>query len=208
MLFSFVRTAPAAGLLFRCLLRAEEATSGAAPVSVEDSAKRDSPASSPPEESHLDRLQRRFEDGLDGSARWFDGFLGEERYREDGGQTYTRVAHGVPWKNREGFEPRGRFRVRFCPTNTSNWLNAVIGRDEPNGAWDDSHSDRQQMFRGWFFGSAQVGARWPRESSDENRKLRSTSDLGLRSSSVSRSRREFFSLPPRRPDGVRSRRSP
>jgi hypothetical protein len=80
--------------------------------------------------SWLDRSQAGLYRSVCGTAAWFDGFFGDSRYDEATGDTYGRLSVGGFWDERDGFDPRLRFRGRFALPALRNRGSFFIGRGD------------------------------------------------------------------------------
>jgi hypothetical protein len=76
----------------------------------------------------VDRMRLRLSRAACASSAWFDGFFGTERRYEDYRATYGSVSLGTLWDERDGFDPRLRFRIRMQLPQADARLNAFIGR--------------------------------------------------------------------------------
>jgi len=76
----------------------------------------------------VDRMRLRLSQAACASSAWFDGFFGTERRYEDYRATYGSVSLGTLWDERDGFDPRLRFRIRLQLPQADERLNAFIGR--------------------------------------------------------------------------------
>lgn len=72
------------------------------------------------------------------SAMWFDGFFGDDRaydeYRESGGRVSLHLIH----TDRDGLEPKLRFRAKIPLPNLNQHMDAFIGREAPDQYLTDS----------------------------------------------------------------------
>ena len=68
------------------------------------------------------------------AAAWFDGFFGERRYDEATGETYGRLSTGGFYDQRDGFNPRLRFRTRFAFPALRQRGNFFFGRGNDDEA--------------------------------------------------------------------------
>ena len=91
-------------------------------------------------EGWMERYRDTFKNQLDQSADWLDGVLGSDDFSNEQENTSGRVAVHLFWQNRQGFDVRGRFRVKVNLDNTSRRLNAFIGRDDPDDLIEDRYT--------------------------------------------------------------------
>jgi hypothetical protein len=75
------------------------------------------------------------------TARWFDGFFGDQRFDDEALETSGRAGLVLLWDEREGFDPKARLRVRVDLPNVDERVNAFFGRDD-----DDFISGRNEGF--------------------------------------------------------------
>lgn len=99
--------------------------------------------------SWLDWLQRKVSRTVCGSAMWFDGLFGESGLYEEIDATYGRIFLGLWWDERDGFDPKFRFRVRLILPQLENRLNLVIGRESVDKFIADQH-DASEGLAGSF----------------------------------------------------------
>jgi hypothetical protein len=62
------------------------------------------------------------------TAAWFDGFFGNRRFDGRSGQTYGRVGLSGFWDQRDGFDPKFRFRANFALPALRDRASLMIGR--------------------------------------------------------------------------------
>ena len=79
-------------------------------------------------DSWLDRGQIGLYSTVCEAAAWFDGFFGEARYDTATGETYGRLSTGGFYDQRDGFQPRLRFRTRFAFPSLRQRGNFFLGR--------------------------------------------------------------------------------
>lgn len=78
----------------------------------------------------LDRTQKYVYQSACMTAAWFDGFFGDDRYDADTAETYGRVGLSTFWDERDGFDPKFRFRARFALPSARNRADLLIGRGD------------------------------------------------------------------------------
>ena len=84
-------------------------------------------------DSWLDRNQVRVYRTVCGTAAWFDGFFGDNRYDQETGETYGRISLGGYWDQLNGVDPQLRFSARFALPSLRQRGSLLIGRgDEQN----------------------------------------------------------------------------
>jgi len=76
----------------------------------------------------VDTMRLRLSEAACSSSAWFDGFFGTARRYDDYRATYGSISLGTLWDERDGFDPRLRFRVRLQLPQADRQLNAFIGR--------------------------------------------------------------------------------
>jgi hypothetical protein len=83
----------------------------------------------PEQAALIDRIESRLSTTSCASARWFDGFFGNDT-SEDAHYRATRgsISVGSLWDQRDGFDPRVRFRARMHLPKLNDRLSAFIGR--------------------------------------------------------------------------------
>jgi|GEM_PF-417760 len=83
----------------------------------------------PEYDTWLDRSQMTIYQTVCGATAWFDGFFGDRRFDQITGETYGRISLGGYWDERNGFDPRLRFRARFAlPALRERGTALLIGR--------------------------------------------------------------------------------
>ena len=80
------------------------------------------------EQEGLDRMQKKFENNLCRSARWFDALWGNPRAFEQASANYGLLGAGGLWDEQDGFSGKGRFRAHVDLPQMNNRLNLVMGR--------------------------------------------------------------------------------
>ncbi len=81
-------------------------------------------------DSWLDRVNAGFAGGIDGSARWVDGFFGEDKTAETGRGAYGRLSVRPVWREYLGTSIRVRLRVRLPLDNIKRRTYAILGRGD------------------------------------------------------------------------------
>lgn len=89
--------------------------------------------------SWIDWLQRKVSRTVCGSAMWFDGLFGESGLYEEIDATYGRIFLGLWWDERDGIDPKFRFRLRLALPQLENRVNLVIGRESVDDFVTDQH---------------------------------------------------------------------
>ncbi len=92
----------------------------------------------------LDWLQRNVSKTVCGSALWFDGLFGDSHVYDEHDASYGRVFVGLWWDERDGLDPRFRFRVRLSFPQLENRANVTLGRED----LDSYVSDQSDSFEG------------------------------------------------------------
>ncbi len=77
----------------------------------------------------LDRLHDRLWWSVCGTARWFDGFFGDERFPEELLEIQGQASVDVLYDEYDGWDFRGRFRVKWPLPNLDHRVNTYFGRD-------------------------------------------------------------------------------
>jgi hypothetical protein len=90
----------------------------------------------------VDWMRLRLSEAACSSSAWFDGFFGNTGRYEDYRATYGSISVGTLWDERNGFDPRLRFRVRLQLPQADERLNAFIGRVDR----DDYVTGREEEF--------------------------------------------------------------
>lgn len=120
---------------------AAQATTPADPIDSDDAdAPQDSPclATELEQDELIDRVNRRVYETVCGTARWFDGFFGDDRAADEARATYGYVNLGLLWTEIDGLTPRGRGRVRLDFPNLEGRANAFVGRVDPEAFLSDT----------------------------------------------------------------------
>jgi hypothetical protein len=99
--------------------------------------------------SWIDWLQRKVSRSVCGSAMWFDGLFGESGLYEEMDATYGRMFLGLWWDERDGFDPKFRFRIRMVLPQLENRVNIVVGRESVDDFVTDQH-DASEGLAGSF----------------------------------------------------------
>lgn len=126
----------ATGLLVRPVagVTAEQAlpAMGDGEVSVELSVHEPDPCRAQPGEEllGLDWTRRQLYGAVCRSARWFDGFFGEERYDEEARGLRGRVSFGVENRERVGITQTPRFSARVPLPNVNRRIKLIIERED------------------------------------------------------------------------------
>jgi hypothetical protein len=90
------------------------------------------------EDELVDRLNRRLYTSVCGTARWFDGFFGDDRAFNETRTTYGYFNLGVLWTRYEGVTPRGRGRAHVDFPNLERRASAFVGRVDPEAYLSDT----------------------------------------------------------------------
>lgn len=78
----------------------------------------------------LDRSQKQVYETVCGTAAWFDGFFGDRRYDTTSGNTFGRVGLSGFWDERDGFDPKLRFRAKYALPALRDRANIIVGRGD------------------------------------------------------------------------------
>lgn len=120
------------------------------PVTVYDAAQPDKTPPPDPCESFdaesgawLDRTQVGLYETVCSTAAWFDGFFGDVRYDQRTAETYGRLSLGGAWDERDGFDPRLRFRARFALPALREGGNFFLGRGDDRQVVEESGVERR-----------------------------------------------------------------
>ena len=131
----------AAGVLVFCL--SDAVLGEEAPASTQDTAglavQPDAATQIPEDPCHM-RRDREFL-GLDwsrrelfrflcGTARWFDGFFGEQRYDDSADSVRGRIAYNAERREHAGMNEEARFSVRLPLPNLNHRFNVFFERDD------------------------------------------------------------------------------
>ena len=81
-------------------------------------------------EGWLDKSQEWLFERTCGTAAWFDGFFGNERYNDSTGQTHGRVGLSGSWDQRDGFDQKLRFRGTYALPAMQNRGQLMFGRGD------------------------------------------------------------------------------
>lgn len=95
-----------------------------------------------PGEEILDEARRRLEETFCGATLWFDGLLGGEPSIENAREVSGRVELSALYTEVEGFDPKGRLRLRYDLPNLERRVNVFLGRDDR----DEVVEDRREGF--------------------------------------------------------------
>lgn len=87
----------------------------------------------------LDKLHDRLWWSVCGTARWFDGFFGEERFDEELLKIQGHASIDVLYDEYDGWDTRGRLRVKWPMPNLDRRVDTYFGRDS-----DDAITDRDR----------------------------------------------------------------
>jgi hypothetical protein len=90
------------------------------------------------EDHVVDRVNRRLYTSVCGTARWFDGFFGDDRAFNEARTTYGYVNLGLLWTEYDGLKPRGRGRVHVDLPNLEGRAKAFVGRIDPDAYLSDT----------------------------------------------------------------------
>ncbi len=80
--------------------------------------------------SWLDRSHKRVFTSVCSTVAWFDGFFGDEHYDSASRQTFGRIGFSGFWDQRDGFDPRVRFRAKLALPALSERANVMVGRGD------------------------------------------------------------------------------
>ncbi len=86
-------------------------------------------------DSWIDSSQVALYKTVCGATAWFDGFFGDRRYDQATGNTYGRISLGTFWDQREGFDPKFRFRARFALPAMRRRGSLIIARGDEDEAY-------------------------------------------------------------------------
>ncbi|MDP6674410.1 MAG: hypothetical protein QGH93_06120, partial [Gammaproteobacteria bacterium] len=104
-----------------------------APDEIGESAEnQQNPCIEPIEEASnwLDRSQTQVYKTVCGTAAWFDGFFGSNRYDAASNSTYGRLGLSGFWDQYDGFDPKLRLRAKFELPALQNRTSLMIGRGD------------------------------------------------------------------------------
>lgn len=97
----------------------------------------------PEYDTWLDRSQMTIYQTVCGATAWFDGFFGDRRFDQVTGQTYGRISLGGYWDQRNGFDPRLRFRARFAlPALRERSSALLFGRGDEQDVIEERNTSR------------------------------------------------------------------
>jgi len=71
------------------------------------------------------------------TAAWFDGFFGTGRYDDRTGNTFGRVGLSGFWDQRDGFDPKLRFRATFALPSMRERASLMVGKGDENEMIDE-----------------------------------------------------------------------
>lgn len=80
--------------------------------------------------SWLDRSQQQVYQTVCGTVAWFDGFFGNQRYDSTTRETHGRIGLSGFWDERDGFDPKLRFRAKFALPALRERTSLIIGRGD------------------------------------------------------------------------------
>ncbi len=78
----------------------------------------------------LDRGHSTIYQTVCGTVAWFDGFFGDKRFDAASRETYGRVSLSGFWDQRDGFDPKLRFRAKLALPALKDRANLMIGRGD------------------------------------------------------------------------------
>jgi len=78
----------------------------------------------------LDKGHSSLYQAVCGSVAWFDGFFGTRKYDQASAETFGRVSMSGFWDERNGFEPKVRFRARFALPGLRERTSLLMGRGD------------------------------------------------------------------------------
>ncbi len=78
----------------------------------------------------LDRSQKQVYETVCGTVAWFDGFFGDRRYDAASANTFGRVGLSGFWDERDGFDPKLRFRAKYALPALRDRANIIVGRGD------------------------------------------------------------------------------
>ena len=76
----------------------------------------------------LDKSQTMVYQTVCGSVAWFDGFFGDRRFDRESGRTFGRIGLSAFWDQRDGIDPKLRFRARLALPQLEERASLMIGR--------------------------------------------------------------------------------
>ncbi|HBL28156.1 MAG TPA: hypothetical protein DD490_15085 [Acidobacteria bacterium] len=85
----------------------------------------------------LDETKRRLEETFCGANLWFDGLFGGEPDVENARQTSGRVELSTLYTEHDGFDVRGRLRLRYNLPALDRRINLFLGRDDRDQVVED-----------------------------------------------------------------------
>jgi hypothetical protein len=100
------------------------------PQATEAGSDDESPCEQVDSQGWLDKSQEWMYETVCGSAMWFDGFFGNARSDDRSGETYGRAGLSTFWDQRDGLDPKFRFRVKFALPTVKNRGSLMIGRGD------------------------------------------------------------------------------
>ena len=93
----------------------------------------------------MDRSQIKIYRTVCGATAWFDGFFGDRRYDQVTGETFGRISAGGYWDQRNGFDPRVRFRARFALPSLRDRGSLLIGRGDEQDVIEERNTSRDDQ---------------------------------------------------------------
>ncbi|MCL5050660.1 MAG: hypothetical protein M1473_09085 [Firmicutes bacterium] len=104
----------------------------------------------------LDTLKSGVEFSVDGTARWFDNFFGDNRSFDETGRAQGRLSIEPQWSEYDGFKLGSSLRVEVPLPNTKNRFSAIVGRTSV----DDYSFGEPNYRRSSIFSSVQGDEEW------------------------------------------------
>lgn len=112
-------------------------TQGPSPAEAEDDADKPNPCDEEDKEGWLDKSHEWVYETVCVTAMWFDGFFGKGRFDERSGETYGRIGLSGFWDQRDGFDPKLRFRGTFALPALSERASLMIGKGDEQELIDE-----------------------------------------------------------------------
>ncbi|KAA3632556.1 MAG: hypothetical protein DWQ08_03340, partial [Proteobacteria bacterium] len=110
--------------------RQNDATSDGTPDAPVEAESKPCPDTVEEASNWLDRSQKQVYETVCGTAAWFDGFFGDRRYDGASANTFGRMGLSGFWDERDGFDPKLRFRAKFALPALRDRANIIVGRGD------------------------------------------------------------------------------
>ena len=97
-----------------------------------------------PDQTWLDRNQVRIYRTVCGTAAWFDGFFGDNRYDEATGETYGRLGVGTFWDERDNWDTDVKLRAKYALPSLRRKASLLVGSGEEEEIIEERVTSEQE----------------------------------------------------------------